>query len=91
MARGEGEPDRRLASRELEHQDQGTLQASRSGILYIVSELLLETRLQSNGHRPAEFKTQKRRRQLFILAAVILAVAGVSRLKPASLTPCNCI
>ena len=32
-----------------------------------------------------EFKTQKRRRQLFILAAVILAVAavsvGVSRLK----------
>ena len=32
-----------------------------------------------------EFKTLKRRRQLFILAAVILAVAGVSRLKPASL------
>ncbi len=35
-----------------------------------------------------EFKTQKRRRQLFILAAVILAVAavsvGVSRLKPAA-------
>ncbi len=37
-----------------------------------------------------EFKTQKRRRQLFILAAVILAVAavsvGVSRLKPAAPT-----
>ena len=37
-----------------------------------------------------EFKTQKRRRQLFILAAVILAVAavsvGVSRLKPAGPT-----
>src|SRR5712692_10769748 len=35
-----------------------------------------------------EFKTQRRRRQLFILAAVILAVAavsvGVSRLKPAA-------
>jgi len=31
-----------------------------------------------------EFKTQKRRRRLFISAAVILAVAGVS-LKPASL------
>jgi HlyD family secretion protein len=37
-----------------------------------------------------EFKTQKRRRQLFILAAVILGVAavsvGVSRLKPAAPT-----
>jgi len=37
-----------------------------------------------------EFKTQKRRRQLFVLAAVILAVAaasvGVSRLKPAAPT-----
>ena len=37
-----------------------------------------------------EFKTQKRRRQLFILAAVVLAVAavslGVSRLKPAAPT-----
>jgi HlyD family secretion protein len=37
-----------------------------------------------------EFKTLKRRRQLFILAAVILAVAavsvGVSRLKPAAPT-----
>jgi hypothetical protein len=37
-----------------------------------------------------EFKTQKRRRQLFLLAAVILGVAaasvGVSRLKPAAPT-----
>ncbi len=37
-----------------------------------------------------QFKTQKRRRQLFILAAVILGVAavsvGVSRLKPAAPT-----
>ena len=33
MARGQSEPDRRLASRELEQQDLATLQARRSGTL----------------------------------------------------------